>query len=637
MSAAKTLKRFTFTSNAAPPAMPMASTAERHDLRVAVVDGLAKHPPQENHVETKGTYDADDIHQAALADNPERAEKPNLSTILSIVFVGASIVAPIACGFIVATSILYQIGTALGDTTNLGWVVSGWSIASSVSFSLAGSLSDIFGRRCVILSGEVISLIGSVIASTSTDLSTLIVGSTLLGFSCGFVLVSYAAIPELLPNKYRGLGIACIEGFLTIPWVALAFLLGNLFVIHATWRWVYYICIIYSAFSLTGTAVFYFPASCPRPENNGKTKWREFLELDFVGILLYTTGLTSILLGLSWGGTVGHAWGSASVIAPIVLGGVAFISAFVYDFVVVEKTGRHTLFPRHLLSRLQEFTVSLVVIFIAGMVYYTMSALLPEATELVYGSTPLQVGVLLLPNGLGQFVGTCIFPLFLHKTGQPARYVLVGVLLQTLFTALYAYGISGHKAAWSAFQFFGAGPFGLITVTTVFNAGLHVRPSELGIAVGLLGTFRSMGGSVGNAVFGTILRSVADIELPRQITAAALSQGFTGNLSTLVPAVIETGNGVPNALASVGSVTPAIEKATLQAFSQAYAQAYRMVFYSTIPFGVIAVLAAFFIKDSTEYMTNHVHVHLVKNVLRRDNHTRQEGSGRLEQEAVALH
>jgi hypothetical protein len=58
-------------------------------------------------------------------------------------------------------------------------------------------------------------------------------------------------------------------------------------------------------------------------------------------------------------------------------------------------------------------------------------------------------------------------------------------------------------------------------VATVLNCGLHVRPSELGIVVGVLGTFRSMGGSVGNAIFYSILRSVANEELPERIIAAA--------------------------------------------------------------------------------------------------------------------
>ncbi len=393
---------------------------------------------------------------------------------------------------------------------------------------------------------------------------------------------------------------------------------------HATWRWVYYICIIYAALSLAGTAFFYFPPPRPRPGDVSKSRLQELLELDFVGILLYAGGLTSILLGLSWGGTTGHPWKSASVIAPIILGAVGFVASFAYDFLIVEKTGRHTLFPKDMLRRFREFTISLVVAFTTGMVYYTMSAFLPQATQLVFGITGIKLGVLLLPNGLGQMVGTWLVPMFLSLTGHPTRYLVAGVFTQTLFVGLYAYGISGHKAAWAAFQFFGAGPFGLITVMLLFNAGLHVRPSELGIAVGLLGTFRSMGGSVGNAAFGAILRSVANEELPKRIVAAALANGYKGDLSALIGAVIATGNGVPNAFALLGAVTPAVQAATMEAFSQAYAQAFRMVFYSTIPFGVIAVVAALFIKDSTQYMTNHTHVHLVKDVL----HRREPHEGR---------
>jgi hypothetical protein len=334
--------------------------------------------------------------------------------------------------------------------------------------------------------------------------------------------------------------------------------------------------------------------------------------------MLYAGGLTSILLGLSWGGTAGHAWKSASVVAPIVLGAAGFITSFVYDYLVVGKR-RHTLFPRELLGRFREFTVSLAVAFTTGMVYYSMSALLPQATQIVFGTTGIRLGVLLLPNGLGQTVGTWLVPMFVSFTGQPTRYILGGVLVQTLFVGLYAYGVGGHKACWAAFQFFGAGPFGLITVMLLLNAGLHVRPSELGVAVGLLGTFRSMGGSVGNAAFNAILRSVVNEELPKRIISVALAEGYRGDLSALVGATIATGNGVPNAFSSLQAyLTPQIEGAAMEAFAQAYAQAFRIVFYSTIPFGVVGVAAALFIKDSTPYMTNHTHVHLVKDVLARN-------------------
>jgi MFS family permease len=60
------------------------------------------------------------------------------------------------------TGIIVQIGTQLGDVESITWFVGGWSIASSVSFSIAGSLSDIFGRRCLIIAGNLIIIVGSV-------------------------------------------------------------------------------------------------------------------------------------------------------------------------------------------------------------------------------------------------------------------------------------------------------------------------------------------------------------------------------------------------------------------------------------------------------------------------------------------
>lgn len=385
--------------------------------------------------------------------------------------------------------------------------------------------------------------------------------------------------------------------------------------LHATWRWVYYISTIYAAICLAGTAVFYFPPARPLHDFE-KTRLQQVRELDYIGILLYTGGLASVLLGLSWGGEAAHPWRSASVVAPIVVGALGFIGCFLYDFFVRDSTNLHTLFPRDLMTRFREYTVSLVVVFVAGMVYYSMSALLPQGTFYVFTNEPLQIGITALPNGLGQMTGACIVPLFLHKTKRPKWYIIIALFVQTLFTALCAYGISNHKAAWMAFQFFSQGCFALITVTTVFNAGLHVRPSELGVAVGLLGTFRSMGGSVGNAIFSTILRTEAAKEIPKQIIGAATTNGYTGDLSKLISAVTMAGVGVLEPLTSL-HLSPTTEAATLAAFHSAYAASFRIVFYSTIPFGIVALVAAVFIKDASKYMTNHTQVRLEKDILKR--------------------
>lgn len=86
----------------------------------------------------------------------------DLQTADEVQFLGQSAVAPVSIGFLVSSAILYQIGLRLNNTTEILWVVAGWSIASSVSFSLAGSLSDIFGRRNIMLAANVFCLVGSV-------------------------------------------------------------------------------------------------------------------------------------------------------------------------------------------------------------------------------------------------------------------------------------------------------------------------------------------------------------------------------------------------------------------------------------------------------------------------------------------
>lgn len=75
---------------------------------------------------------------------------------------GLSYVPAISAGLLLPTGILQQIGQQLGDTDNILWIPGGWSVASAVAFSIAGGVSDIFGRRWVLISGQALTLIGGV-------------------------------------------------------------------------------------------------------------------------------------------------------------------------------------------------------------------------------------------------------------------------------------------------------------------------------------------------------------------------------------------------------------------------------------------------------------------------------------------
>ena len=332
------------------------------------------------------------------------------------------------------------------------------------------------------------------------------------------------------------------------------------------------------------------------------------------------------MVGLSWAGEPDHPWHSASVIAPIFIGVLTFCAFFAYDWLFLKDSKAFA--PWYLFVRFREYSVILIVVFVAGMVFYSMSGLLPQASFYVFSTDGIQIGIITIPNGFGQLVGATLLTATLSITKHPKYHIIIAVFLQTFFTSLYAYALlRENKDMWMAFQFFGQGCFPWITICTLVNSGLHVRQTDLGVAVGIIGAFRSFGGSVGNAIFGAIFRGVLDGQLAPRITEAATANGYdVTNLGILIPAVLEAGVGVPDAFAGVPGITSAIEIATLAAFKDAYAYAFKMVFYSTIPFGVIALIASLFIADATPYMTNHTSIEMERHVIGHGNESgRQNG------------
>lgn len=162
-----------------------------------------------------------------------------------------------------------------------------------------------------------------------------------------------------------------------------------------------------------------------------------------------------------------------------------------------------------------------------------------------------------------------------------------------------------------AFRFSVQGVFGWITLNCYAIAGLHVHQCDLGIAAAVMGTW-----SVGSAIFSTIFNSVSSQQVKMQVTTAAVQVGFDPkNLAGLIPVAIKNTVGPAGAFSHLPGITPAVEVAAVQALKNAYADALKKIFLLTIPFNDVAVIAALLIQDVSEYFTNHVAIHLEKNIL----------------------
>ncbi|TVY82674.1 Trichothecene efflux pump TRI12, partial [Lachnellula suecica] len=543
----------------------------------------------------------EDPHKAALEDNPDHSEKLALPVFLSALFLGTSFTGPIIFGFILVTPILVQLSGKLGGETISFWVPSGWAAAAAVGFSIAGRISDIFGRRYVILVGQALSVIGGIVGGTSKTMNQLIAGEVILGASIGTISVAYAGISEILPNKYRGMGLAWTE-FNLASWAIPGTLLANAMISDATWRIMFYLAIGFATFSLVGTAFVYYPPAHPRPDN--KTKWQEFKELDFIGVFLFVAGLIVFLFGLNSGGNA-YPWGNAGTLAPLILGLFVFLAAFAYDFTLAKDP----LFPWYLFRSFREFSSLIVLVFVAGMVFFAASALNAQTILYLHTPDPIKIGLYSIPSGAGQFVGGVLIPALIHYIKHVHFQLTFAVFMQTLFFGLAALITPTNLNYLMAIQFLAMLPFAWITLACYTTASLHVPQRDLGIAIGLIGTFRSLGGAVGSVVFSSIFTQTAAKQIVTRITETATSANVTpASIPALVAAAKLAILGVPGQV--VEGVQEGVFEKCVMAARLGYAYSLRVTWLASIPFGVIAAVSAIVVRDPSKYFTNHVEVHL---------------------------
>ena len=203
-----------------------------------------------------------------------------------------------------------------------------WTLGSSIGFLLFGRLSDIYGRKWMVLGSTVLGLIGCIIGSCAQSVEMLIAANACNGIAAAGQLSFGIILGELVPNKWRG-PIVTLVFLSSLPFAVFGPIIArSLFENTASkWRWSYFMGDILGALSLILYWFFYHPPRYSQLHVHGKTKWQMTKDLDFVGIFLYISGFVLFIIGLSWGGQK-YSWTSAETLCPIIIG-IATIAAFV--------------------------------------------------------------------------------------------------------------------------------------------------------------------------------------------------------------------------------------------------------------------------------------------------------------------
>jgi EmrB/QacA subfamily drug resistance transporter len=432
----------------------------------------------------------------------------------------------------------------IGGLSHLSWIVTAYLLATTIVVPLYGKLGDLFGRRTILQAAVVIFLVGSALCGLAENLPELIAFRILQGLGGGGLIVTaIAVVGDVVPPRERGRYQGFFGGIFGLSTVV-GPLLGGFIVDNLSWRWIF---LINLPFGILALAVI---NRTFRPHHQNKK-----VEIDYAGAGLLALALTSIVMITSLGATLTEE-APVSMFAISLLG-VVSLAAFLY----VETKVDDPLLPLTLFKN-RAFVIATAIGFIVGMALFGSITLMPLYLQVVKGLDPTSAGLHLTPMMLGVFCSSITSGQIISRIGRYRIFPIVGTGLMTVaLVLLSSMTVETSATVASVYMLIlglGLGMVMQILVMAVQNA---VAYEQLGVATSGTTLFRSIGGSVGAALFGAIFAYTLQTKINASAPELAATMSDPAAITALTGGSRETYD-----VLFVESLRPVFHMASLLAF-----------------------------------------------------------------------
>ena len=491
----------------------------------------------------------------ALAEQEVRLSHRQIMTILSGLLLGMFLAA--LDQNIVSVAIV-KIANSLNGFSEQAWATTAYLITATISTPLYGKLADIYGRKPFYLAAITLFVIGSAACTFSTSMYELAAFRAFQGLGAGGLMsLAMTIIGDVAPPRermrYQGY-FMMVFGVATVLGPVLGGFFSNFEKLGGFdgWRWVFLINVPIGVLALFVVARV---LNVPHQRQNHRIDW--------FGAISLTICVVPLLLvaeqGRGWG------WGSVD---SVICYGVAAVGLILFVFVEYVMKDE-ALIPLRLFKN-STFSVVIVGGTIVGVAMFGAITMIPQYFQVVRGYSPTEAGLLMLPLMLGIMVGSQVSGRITATTGRYKILPLIGTFLIALGAVLYAQ-VHYDSPLWQPMVYslvIGAG-LGFCMQTLIIAAQNAGPRRDMGVSTASATFFRQMGGTLGVAIFLTILfnllpNKIADAfggKLPPQFSGSRLAelQSNTSVLGTLPNAVkVPVLTGFTNSMHGVFYVAAAV-------------------------------------------------------------------------------